>query len=303
MYKQLLKYLPKSFPSMFLINKINHDKIAVYLDLIRFNKPAGYMLLLWPCLFGLELASPKLDLVRIILFTLCAILMRGVGCIVNDIIDKDIDKKVERTKNRPLASGKVSVKEALTLAILISFFSLLLALIFLPIKSILIAILSLILVVTYPLMKRYINIPQIYLGFTFNIGVLVGYAVHRNIDTTSILLYIACIFWTLGYDTIYALSDIKDDKKIGIKSSAIYFGVNVKEYILGFYTVMTLILLIIALIESVNSLYYLGIMVSYAHFLWQFKQIKQEKVDFQLIFKSNVIVGLILFLSIVLGQI
>jgi 4-hydroxybenzoate polyprenyltransferase len=212
------------------------DKIKAYSALIRFDKPIGTMLLFWPCLFGTIVASEKVEYILILKFFLGAFFMRSAGCIINDIWDRDFDKNVERTKNRPLASGIVTVREAIILVVVFMLFGLLILLTF-SLNSILFSMASIPLVLIYPLMKRVTYFPQLILGFVFNYGVLVaGMELQGYLSDEIILLYAACIFWTLAYDTVYGFMDIKDDKKIGVKSLSIFIeNRNPKIWLACFY--------------------------------------------------------------------
>lgn len=212
------------------------SKITPYLRLARLDKPTGIWLLYIPCLFGLLLAQST-DLALHITFALGAIIMRSAGCIINDILDRNIDRLVERTKTRPLASGELSLAQAmlfLTVLLLVGL-GLLLTL---STTAIIMGISIIPFIFAYPLMKRITYYPQIFLGITFNYGLLMGYAAATGTITLApILLYCGCIFWTIGYDTIYALQDIEDDVRVGVKSSAIAFGRNYPQFIAGSYFV------------------------------------------------------------------
>ena len=216
------------------------------IDLMRLKNPTGFLLLYFPCVFGLFLASSDfVDLWYLALFLFGSIMMRGAGCIVNDIVDHEIDQQVARTKNRPIASGRVSVEQAVYLLIILLLLCLPI-LFFLSASAILIALCSLFLVTLYPFMKRITYWPQAFLGITFNIGVLIAYAtIAGTLDLIAIVAYIGCIFWTLGYDTIYGFMDIEDDQKIGVKSSAIFLqDKNYKLWIGSFYVAFTALMVI-----------------------------------------------------------
>ena len=207
--------------------------ISIFLELTRLKKPIGYMLLFWPCAWGLTIAydfQNNIDqyIIYIFLFFSGSVLMRSAGCIINDIVDRDFDKKVKRTKNRPIASGKISIKLALIYSIilcLLAFF----VLINFNFFTILLAIASMPFAFTYPLMKRFTYWPQLFLGITFNYGLIVGWtSVMESVSIEPIVFYLGAIFWTLGYDTIYGFQDIEDDEIIGIKSTSIKFKENPK---------------------------------------------------------------------------
>ena len=204
------------------------NQLNLFLELTRLKRPIGYMLLFWPCAWGLTLAynfeeNLNIYLFYLSLFFLGSVLMRSAGCIVNDILDKEFDAKVIRTKNRPIASGKVSVKIAIVYAMILCFLALLVLLNF-NLFTIILALGSMPLAFTYPLMKRFTYWPQLFLGITFNYGLILGWtAIKGQIDLIPILFYFGAIFWTLGYDTIYGFQDLKDDEIIGLKSTSIKF--------------------------------------------------------------------------------
>ena len=214
-------------------------QINYFIELIRLKKPIGFMLLFWPCLWGLTIAFDfskdiQIFIKYLLLFFLGSVLMRSAGCIINDVFDKDYDNKVERTKSRPIASGAISVKLALLYSIilcLIAFF----VLIQFNLFTILLALGSMPLAFTYPLMKRFTYWPQLFLGITFNYGLILGWtSINSQIDALPVIFYIGAIFWTLGYDTIYGFQDIKDDEIIGLKSTSIRFKKNIKKFIFYF---------------------------------------------------------------------
>ena len=190
------------------------QNIKLFIELTRLDRPIGYMLLFWPCLWGLTIAyNFNYELEKFsfyaLLFLLGSILMRSAGCIINDIVDKNSDKKVERTKNRPIASGKVSVKLAIIYAFVLCGLAFLVLINFNKL-TILMALLSMPLAFTYPLMKRFTYWPQLFLGITFNYGLVLAWiSINNNIDLIPIIFYFGAIFWTLGYDTIYGYQDIK----------------------------------------------------------------------------------------------
>lgn len=214
-----------------------------YLHLMRFYQPVGTLLLLFPCWWGVLAATKEgINLSLLALFGVGAFAMRGAGCIINDMWDRKIDAAVERTKHRPLASGAVSLTEA---AFLLVFLLSIGAGVLLSLPPVVweIALYSLPLVVLYPLMKRFFPLPQLFLGLTFNWGVLVGWvAVTGTLDLAALILYAAAVFWTLGYDTIYACQDIADDKKLGVKSSALTFGRHTRVAVNFCYGIFALLL-------------------------------------------------------------
>jgi 4-hydroxybenzoate polyprenyltransferase len=279
------------------------NQLKLFIDLTRLRKPIGYMLLFWPCAWGLTLAYDfSNDLGRyffyLILFFLGAILMRSAGCIVNDILDKEFDKKVSRTKDRPIASGKTSVKLALVYVLILCFCALLVLLNFNTI-TILLALGSMPLAFTYPLMKRFTYWPQLFLGVTFNYGLLLGWtSVNQNLDIIPILLYIGAIFWTLGYDTIYGFQDIKDDEIIGLKSTSIKFKKKPFIFLLTCYVVLFLMLIILGILKNFNIFYYaFGLIIMYHLFFYQLKSVDiKDPINCLKIFKSNNFFGFLVFM-------
>ena len=282
------------------------NKFSYYLKLMRLHQPTGILLLLFPCLWGIGFATTTLDqeFVRLVLiFTAGAILMRSAGCVINDIIDRDIDKKVARTKSRPLASGAVSLIEAFAILFVLLSISLCL-LLMLNKASIIIALLSSILVVTYPFMKRITFWPQAFLGLTFNIGALVGYAAAKgSVEPAALMLYLAGIFWTLGYDTIYAHQDKKDDIEAGVKSTALWLGNRTKPYLFYFYSLTIIFIFIAAYMLSFHAAFYAGLLVGAGLLFWQAYNVNiNNPADCMKKFKANSLFGAIIFLSLVLER-
>ncbi len=226
-----------------MLDSLVIKKITNYLELIRFKRPIGFLLLMWPSWFGLSLLNLELKIFIkwLIVFFLGSFFMRSAGCIINDIFDRKIDKSVERTKNRPIASKKVSVIEAFFLLIIFLILSFIILLQFNQ-YSIVVGLLSMPFVIFYPLMKRITFWPQIFLGITFSWGILiVSVQFNQSLTTQFILLYVACVIWTLGYDTIYAYQDIKDDITQNVKSTAVLFG-NYGKWLVGIcYSIVMLI--------------------------------------------------------------
>ena len=268
------------------------------------------MLLFWPCLWGLTIAydfNSQLEKFYFysLLFLLGSMLMRSAGCIVNDIVDKNFDKKVERTKNRPIASGKVSVK----LAIIYSF--ILCGLAFLVLINfnkftILMALLSMPLAFTYPLMKRFTYWPQLFLGITFNYGLVLAWiSINNSINLVPIIFYFGAIFWTLGYDTIYGYQDIKDDEIIGVKSTSIKFKNNPKKFISLCYIFFFLSLILVGFLMNFKVLYFISLIVTFFHLgFYQIKNLEVLNPNMCLVkFKSNNLLGLIVFINILIGKI
>jgi len=285
-------------------------KLNLFIELIRLKKPIGFMLLFWPCSWGLTLAydfSRNLNnyFFYLTLFFLGSVLMRSAGCIVNDILDKEFDKKVLRTKNRPIASGKVSIKLGLSYVIFLCLFALMVLLNF-NTFTIILALGSMPLAFSYPLMKRFTYWPQLFLGITFNYGLILGWVCITNqIVLVPIILYIGAIFWTLGFDTIYGYQDIRDDEIIGVKSTSIKFKKNPKLFLTICYSIFILSLITTGFFMSFNSMFYLCLSVPIVHlFLYQIYNFnfKDSKNSLK-IFKSNNLLGVIVLFNILIGKI
>jgi 4-hydroxybenzoate polyprenyltransferase len=281
------------------------EALRPYARLARLDRPIGSWLLFLPCAWGVALASRGWpNPWFLFLFALGSIIMRGAGCVINDLYDRDLDARVERTRARPLASGAIKPERAIVflVALLLIGFGILslfnrLTMIF--------GVASLVLVFTYPYMKRITWWPQLFLGFTFNWGALLGWtAVENNIGLPAIALYSAGIFWTLGYDTIYAHQDSADDALIGIKSTARLFGAKSKLWVALFYALALLTLVLVGWIGYLDFPYYIGLAVTAAFaikelFLWR---IADPENCLQR-FRRNRDFGLLILFSIMLGRI
>ena len=286
------------------------NQIKLFIELTRLEKPIGYMLLFWPCAWGLTLAydfSSNLNnyFFYLLLFFLGAVLMRSAGCIVNDILDKEFDKKVFRTKNRPIASGQISIKVAISYAVILCLLALFVLLNFNQF-TIILALGSMPLAFTYPLMKRFTYWPQLFLGITFNYGLILGWtAIEEQIDIIPIIIYIGAIFWTLGYDTIYGYQDIKDDEIIGLKSTSIKFKKNPNTFLYICYSMFVLTLTIIGYLMKLNNFYYFFMFcIFFQIFYSQLKKLEIKNAASCLkIFKSNNFLGLLVFFTIIIGKI
>jgi len=283
------------------------NQIKLLIELTRLEKPIGYMLLFWPCAWGLTLAydfSTNLNnyFFYLSLFFLGAVLMRSAGCIVNDILDKEFDKKVLRTKNRPIASGQISIKVAIFYAAILCLLALCVLLNFNQF-TIILALGSMPLAFTYPLMKRFTYWPQLFLGVTFNYGLLLGWtAIRGEIDIIPILFYFGAIFWTLGYDTIYGYQDIKDDEIIGLKSTSIKFKGNEKSFLFLCYILLLTLFLFGGHTMKFNNIFYFLLIIPFLHlFFYQIKNFKsKDPISCLKVFKSNNMFGLIIFLNILI---
>ena len=284
--------------------------ISIFIELTRLKKPTGFMLLFWPCAWGLSIAydfknSIEHYILYLILFFLGAILMRSSGCIVNDIIDKDYDKNVKRTKNRPIASNKISIKLSIIYSAVLCLLAFLVLINF-NFLTIVLAIASMPLAFTYPLMKRFTYWPQLFLGITFNYGLLLGWtSLMNDMNFEPLVFYLGAIFWTLGYDTIYGFQDIEDDEIIGVKSTSIKFKENPKIFLSICYLIFILCYLIMGISLELNNYFYIGILIVILHLLffqiYNFK--KEDKLKCLNIFKSNNFLGLIVLTNILIGKI
>ena len=285
------------------------NQLNLFLELTRLKRPIGYMLLFWPCAWGLTLSydlSNNLNLYffYLLLFFLGSVFMRSAGCIINDIVDKEFDKKVSRTKNRPIASGKISVSLGLFYAATLCL-SALLVLINFNKFTIILAFCSMPLAFTYPLMKRYTYWPQLFLGITFNYGLILGWtSIQNEITLIPIISYLGAIFWTLGYDTVYGYQDITDDEIIGVKSTSIKFKDNPKRFLFVCYSIVISSYLYLGQIMNFNYFFYIGIFLMVIHlFFYQLRLFKSDNIEQCLkIFKSNNFFGFLVLISIILGK-
>ena len=283
------------------------NQVKLFIDLVRLKKPIGYMLLFWPCAWGLTLAydfSTNLNsyFFYLILFFLGAVFMRSAGCIVNDILDKDFDKKVFRTKNRPIASNQISIWLAIFYVIILCLLALIVLLNF-NTFTIILALGSMPFAFTYPLMKRYTYWPQLFLGITFNYGLILAWtAIKGQVDIIPILFYIGAIFWTLGYDTIYGYQDIKDDEIIGLKSTSIKFKGKAKKFLFVCYLFLLSFFMVGGYKMKFHLIYYLLSIIPLIHlFFYQMKIFNlNEPTSCLKAFKSNNFFGLIIFLNILI---
>ena len=281
----------------------------LFLELTRLKKPIGFLLLFWPCIWGLTLANDFsnnnfLFIKYCIFFLLGAVLMRSAGCIVNDILDRNIDQMVERTKNRPIACGKISVKQSLILVLVLCSVAFTILIQF-NLNTIILGLASMPFAFTYPLMKRFTYWPQLFLGVTFNYGLIMAWvSITNEIHIYPIIFYIGAIFWTLGYDTIYGFQDIKDDEIIGVKSTSIKFKKNPKIFLTLCYLIFYISILILGIIMSFSLYYFLFSILIFIHLI--FYQINNLEVldpsKCLKIFKSNNFLGLLVFLNILIGK-
>ena len=285
------------------------NQLKLFLELTRVKRPIGYMLLFWPCSWGLTLAfdfknNINLYLFYLILFFLGSLFMRSAGCIINDIADREFDKKVYRTKNRPIAAGKVSVFLGFLYSFLLCVLAFLVLINFNKL-TIILALCSMPLAFTYPLMKRFTYWPQLFLGVTFNYGLILGWtSIENELNLIPIILYIGAIFWTLGYDTVYGYQDIIDDEIIGVKSTSIKFKNNPRKFLFICYSMTILSFLYLGQLMGFNYFFYIAaffvIIHLYFYQLWNFNP--KDVQQCLKIFKSNNFFGLLVLLSIFVGK-
>ena len=285
------------------------NQLNLLIELTRLKRPIGYMLLFWPCAWGLTIAfdfskNIEIYLFYLILFLLGSILMRSAGCIVNDILDRKFDRKVIRTKNRPIASGKISVNLGLFYTLILCTTAFLVLLNFNNL-TIIAALGSMPLAFTYPLMKRYTYWPQLFLGITFNYGLILGWlSITNEISIIPMLFYLGAIFWTLGYDTIYGFQDIKDDEIIGLKSTSIKFKQNPIIFLILCYSFFISTLLIVGYLMSFNKISLIMFIIIFYHIIfYQIKKLNIKNPSSCLkIFKSNNLLGLLVLFGLIIGK-
>lgn len=302
---------PADAPVNSWIGRIASPSMRDYLLLVRADRPVGTWLLMWPCWWSVGLAAANapganthlLDWRILALFTLGAFVLRGAGCIVNDLADRNFDPLVERTAGRPVASGAVSIRRAFTflalhgaagLAILSQFNT----------PTILLGFASVPLIALYPFAKRFTYWPQLVLGITFNWGALMGWsAVTGELpEIPALLLYAGCIAWTMGYDTIYAHQDKEDDVKVGVKSSALILGEKTKLFLWSVYGFALMCIAAAGRQVGLSDYFYIGLVAVGLHFGWQIFRLDIDTPAKCLrIFKSNAGLGMIVFISILAG--
>ncbi len=278
--------------------------VLPYMKLARVDRPIGTWLLLFPCWWALALAElargrPYPSLWYLVLFAVGALVMRGAGCTYNDIVDRDYDGSVARTASRPIPSGQVSVMQALMFAIALSLTGLLVLLQFNEF-TIWLAISSLALVAIYPFMKRFTSWPQVVLGLTFKWGALVGWAaIYGELSLAPIALYLGCVFWTVGYDTIYAHQDKDDDAMLGLRSTALRFGHATKDWIAGFYSAAVILWAIAGFAAGAHLIFYTALALVGVQLAWQVATLNiDDSLNCLRRFRSNRDVGWALFLGL-----
>ena len=283
-----------------------------YAQLARWDRPIGWQLLLWPCLWSAALAANvaaaagSFDWARLVghllLFFLGAVAMRGAGCTYNDLVDHDIDQAVARTRSRPLPSGRVTRRQAkifmglqalVGLAVLLQF----------NLFTIGLGIASLVIVAVYPFAKRFTDWPQFFLGMAFSWGALMGWAAEfANLSLAPVALYVGAIAWTIGYDTIYAHQDKEDDALIGVRSTARLFGERTRQWLVGLYGLTVVLMALSFWLAGVGILAWLGLAAAALMFAWQIRTLDIDDPEQCLaLFKFNHVVGFAIFLALVLA--
>jgi len=300
-----MKSTASDIPETSWFDRFAPEAVKPYLRLARIDRPIGTWLLLLPCWWSVALASPSWpDPWLLVLFALGAITMRGAGCTLNDIADRDYDKNVQRTAGRPIPSGQITVKQALAFLILQCLIGLA-VLLQLNVFSKALGAASLLLVAIYPFMKRITYWPQFVLGLAFNWGALLGWAAVRgDLGTPAVLLYAAGIFWTLGYDTIYAHQDKQDDLLIGVKSTALRLGDATRPWLAVFYTATMVLLAASGYHAGLGWAFFALLLVAGAHLAWQVAKADIENpADCLMRFKSNRTFGFLVLAAILAGHI
>jgi 4-hydroxybenzoate polyprenyltransferase len=280
-------------------------KFSAYVHLMRLDKPIGIWLLFFPAgIAACMAASTPPDNRLLLILLLGAFITRSAGCIVNDMTDRKLDAQVERTRHRPLASGALSMKEAMIALFLLGLAGLAL-LAFLPFKVLLLGLIAVPMILAYPWMKRITWWPQCFLGLTFNMGVWMAWAATGEAFTGStVLLYGAFLFWTLGYDTIYAIQDAEDDRKVGIKSTAMKLGRQITRFVAGWYAAMLLCLFFAGPLSGSGPAYLFALAPVALHMRWQVRELPFAKAERSAghLFRSNQWLGLALFVGIYIDR-
>lgn len=281
---------------------MNREKFQAILDLIRFSRPVGTYLVLFPTLWSLFLAGsggPPLSL--ILIFSLGSLVMRSAGCAINDLADRNFDDKVERTRGRPLASGRLSAKDAIVVFSVLVGVAFLLALM-LNRTAFYLCFAGLFLATSYPFMKRYIHVPQAFMGIAFGWGAIIAWAAVKNtVELPAVIIFVATALWATAYDTVYAFQDIEDDIRIGVKSSAIFFGRHAVTAVAILYAGTVLLLLLLGINTGMGLLYLLALLAASAMFVYQVLTIRasvDRESSFRA-FKSNVRIGIVVLVGII----
>jgi 4-hydroxybenzoate polyprenyltransferase len=290
---------PTSLPDTEHAGLTRHGRLRPYILLARLDRPIGWWLLFWPCAWGVALAGGVISHIGLVAWMLLgAVAMRGAGCVYNDIVDRDLDAQVARTRGRPLASGAVSLKAAWGWLLILCAIGLI-VLLQLPVGAAVTALASLALVAAYPFMKRITWWPQAWLGLVFSWGALVGWmAVAGQMTAPGLLLYAGSVAWVIGYDTIYALQDREDDALIGVRSSALRLGGRVRAGVAAFYMLAMILWAAAFWMVRPDGLGLLALLPLAVHLAWQVIALRTEDGGDALAkFRSNRMAGLLMFLA------
>ena len=286
------------------VDSLAPGRVRPYLRLARADRPIGGWLLLWPGWWSLALAgAPWPDPVLLALFFIGAFAMRAAGCAYNDIVDRDFDGRVARTRGRPIPSGAISLTQAVAFMVFLCLIGLA-VLLQLNRFAILLGLASLVVVACYPFMKRITYWPQLVLGLAFNWGALLGWAAATGgLSAAPVALYIGGIFWTPGYDTIYAPQDKEDDILIGVKSAALRLGEATRPWLWGFYGLFLFCLALAGALVGLSAVFYLGLALAAGHLAWQVATLDiHDGANCLARFKSNSLYGWIVFAAIIAGK-
>ncbi|GLR64040.1 4-hydroxybenzoate octaprenyltransferase [Marinospirillum insulare] len=279
-----------------------YQRLPAFIDLTRLNRPIGTYLVLWPTLWALWFAADGVPNIKVLfIFVAGVVLMRSAGCVINDFADRKVDGHVRRTCTRPLATGRVTAKEALVLFIVLILISFILTL-FTNLLTLTLAPIALLLAASYPFMKRYTHFPQVVLGAAFSWAIPMAFAAQTNgLPPALWLIFFANLVWTVGYDTAYAMEDREDDLKIGVKSTAVFFG-DYDRFAIGVTQLVTLVLLALAgLAFERGNIFYLGLLAMAGFFIWQQWLIRhRQRGPCLRAFLNNHYAGMVLFILLVI---
>ena len=277
------------------------EKISGFVGITRLDKPIGIYLLLWPALIALLVSTEaSINYSFVIIVIAGSILVRSTGCVINDIFDIEFDKKVERTKDRPLASGQLSKREAYYIFLVLSVFSLLFVSI-LERQTQLVCLFFAVCIVSYPLTKRFLKIPQIFLGLTFGSSIPIVFSMNEKLlDTSMWILYLANFFWIVAYDSFYAMSDYNDDKKLGVNSSITYWEQKSQNYIVLFQSFSLIFFVFLGFLNDLGFIWYLAIFLVVLLFYYQHSMSRNN--EHLKAFKNNNFIGLLFLLALLIEK-
>ena len=277
------------------------EKICGFIVITRLDKPIGIYLLLWPALIALLISSDAfINYSYLIIIIVGSILVRSTGCVINDIFDMEFDKQVKRTRNRPLASGQLSMREAYFIFLLLSLFSLLLVS-SLGKQALLVCLFFAIFIVSYPLTKRFLKIPQVFLGVTFGSCIPIVFSMNEKLfDVSMWILYLANFFWIVAYDSFYAMSDYDDDKKLGVNSSITYWKENSQNFIILFQSLSIIFFIFLGYINDLGFIWYLAIF--FAVLLFYYQHLLARNNQHLKAFKNNNFIGLLFLLALLIEK-